>query len=480
MNSMKTKKGKIAVSLFAVMLIACILTVSMTGCSSSEVGVTPVDVFFVGTMQKNPTDTSDLMKEGTELVSVKTMLDTEKWTLESHPYDVIAGIYALAVTNYNNVNRAAYMVMTDSSVNAFQCSNLGNKDVNVGIRSTYSNYRGENGYFEQTVSGVTVLDGLGGFISSLKSNFGWNSQVYQNDDFRIEKKGFNAGAEFYGEGNNDSDVTKYIMGAGNPKLNKVKAKDYRGDVTANLTKSEEDDFVSNRMFAWSELEAYDGDKLTVAGTTYYTGTYGTGWATSNYSNKEYFDEEKTSISYDADLDLYTLNITIINDYVDEACDFTKGGLVKDTKDYIALKNAKYIESTAKVEVYGSGLIKSMQKIDTLESKEKCDLTVAGGMLGSCNGGGRASNRITMAFGYEKEDCDALRLVALYWPELATDTSFQKAKNYNGSGSPLKGIKALDLSKYTTFKDYKPQINDLAGKFNTLYSYDWSTYSLDEE
>ncbi|MBD5085932.1 MAG: hypothetical protein HDT32_00925 [Clostridiales bacterium] len=476
---MKTKKGKIAVSFFAIMLIACILTVSMTGCSSSEVGVTPVDVFFVGTMQKNPTDTSDLMKEDTELVSVKEMLDTENWTLEEDKYDVIAGIYALAVTNYNNVNRAAYMVMTDSSVNAFQCSNLGNKDVNVGIRSTYSNYRGDNGYFEQTVSGVTILDGLGGFINSLKSNFGWNSQVFQNDEFRIEKKGFNAGAQFYGEGNNEGNATKYIMGAGNPKLDKAK-EGYRGDLVSNIKSSPAEDFESDREYAWSQLEAHEGDKLTVADTVYYTGTYGTGWATSNYSNKDYFDKEKTSISYDSDLDLYTLNITIIDEFVDEACDFTKGGLVKDTKDYIALKNAAYIESSAKIEVYGSGLIKSMQKIDTLESKEKCDLTVAGGMLGSCNGGGKASNRITMAFGYEKEDCDVLRLAALYWPELATDTPFQKAKNFDGKGSPLKNVKPLNLSSYTSFNDYKPQINDLVGQFNTLYSLDWSTYKLDKD
>ena len=103
MNSKKSKRVKIAVSFLAVMLIACMLTISMTGCKSSAIGVTPIDVFFVGNMQKNPTDTSDLMKDGTKLVSVDTMLETQNWDLETDKYEVIAGIYSLAVTNYNNV-----------------------------------------------------------------------------------------------------------------------------------------------------------------------------------------------------------------------------------------------------------------------------------------------------------------------------------------------------------------------------------------
>ena len=36
---------------------------------------------------------------------------------------------------------------------------------------------------------------------------------------------------------------------------------------------------------------------------------------------------------------------------------------------------------------------------------------------------------------------------------------------------------LDLSAYDTFSKYKPKANDLSGKFNSLYSFDWSTYSL---
>lgn len=466
MKSYKSKKVKIAVSFLAVMLIACMLTISMTACSSGEIGVTPVDVFFVGNMQKNPTDTSDLMKEGKKLVSVKQMLETEDWTLEENTYDVIAGIYALAATNYNNVNRSAYMVMTDASVNAFKCSNLGNKDVNVGIRSTYSDFKGENGMFSQTISGVTILDGLGNAVATLKNNFGWNTQYYSNEDYRIEKKGFSAGAEFYGKGNNENNALKYIMGAGNPKLDKA-SQGYSG---SKLEKSNAKEKVSYRDYAWSELEP--SDPVTVKDTDYVTGTYGASWATSNYSKTEYFNKEKTSIEYKSDLDLYILNITILDEYVDEACEYTKGGLVKDTKDYIQLVNAKYIESSAKVEVYGNGLIKSMQKIDTLQSTEKCKLTVAGGMFGSCDDGGKASNRITMAFSYDKDDCDALRYVALYWPELATEKPYKKAG--------LSSFKPLDLSKYPTFSNYKPKANDLAEKFETKYSFDWSTYAVAEK
>ncbi|MDE7078988.1 MAG: hypothetical protein K2O95_02585, partial [Clostridia bacterium] len=472
MKAYQSQKGKIAVRVLAVMLIACMLTISMTGCNSSEIGVTPIDVFFVGNMQQNVADTSDLMKEGTELVSVNDMLTTEGWTLEANTYDVIAGIYALAVTNYNNVNRSAYMVMTDASVNAFKCSRLGNKDVNVGIRSTYSAFMGENGSFSQTISGVTILDGLGGFVSNLRDNFGWNTQTFNNDKFEISKKGFNAGAQFYGEGNNSNNATKYIMGAGNPKLDK--ASKFTGSVKSNNS-SDEDEDVPERDYAWSQLLPIEGDPLTVAGTSYNTGTYGAGWATSNYSVAEYFDTNKTKIDYIAELDLYVLDITILSEYVDEACEFTKGGLVKDTKDYIELNNAKYTESTARIEVYGSGLIKSMQKIDTLESNETCKLSVAGGMFGSCDEGGKASNRITMAFGYDKDDCDALKYVALYWPELATETPYKKAEK-----GTLKNVSPLNLSNYTTFSNYKPKANELVSKFNPLFSLNWADYALNNE
>lgn len=474
MKSYKSKKVKIGATCLAVILVACVLIVSMTGCKSAAVGVTSPDVFFVGNFQKNVTDDaalSSLMADGTELVGVKEMLDAEGWTLGGvDDLDIIAGIYALAVTNYSNVTRSGYMVMTDASVNAFNCSNLAGKDVNVGIRSTYSDFTGPNGTFSQTVAGVTVLDGLGSVISSLKDNFGWNTQSFSNSKFNIAKKGFNSGAEFYGKGNNEGDALKYIMGAGNPGLDKTK-KGVSGSANKNTGSSDDDDeFESDRLYAWEELDRFaDKDPLTVAGTDYYTGTYGTSWATSNYSVKQYFDAANTSVTYDAALDLYTLNIVIADEYVDTACEFTKGGLVKDTKDYIALKNAKYTKSQAKVEVYGSGLIKSMQKIDTLESKEASKLTVASGMFGECKNGGKAENRITMAFSYDVNDCDALKYVALYWPELATEAPYKKAKIDTGF--------MLDLSAYDTFSKYKPKANDLSGKFNSLYSFDWSTYSL---
>ena len=476
----KTKKVKIAVSFLAVMLIACMLTISMTGCKSAEVGVTPIDVFFVGNMQKDVADASDLTIEGEELVSVKEMLETEGWTLENNPYEVIAGIYALAATNYGKINRAAYMVMTDASVNAFKCSRLGNKDVNVGIRSTYSSFVGDNGSFSQTVSGVTILSGLGGMVEKMKSNFGWNTQSYSNSDYIIAKQGFTSGAEFYGQGNNAGNVTKYIMGAGNPKLDKQKTVNAYA-YSKNSGSNDDDDFESDRVNAWDPLDAIETDSFVVANTEYVNGTYGgTSWATSDFSRLEYFDNSNTSISYDSNLDLYTLNITILNEFVDEASDFTKGGLVKDTKDYIELSNAKYTQAVAKIEVYGSGLIKSMQRIDTLESNEKCKLSVAGGVFGSCDGGGKAENRITMAFGYDKDDCDAYKYAALYWPELATETPYKKAKAVKNQKKLDKNTTPLDLSGYTTFNKYNPKANDLAGKFTSLYSFDWSEYQLKED
>ena len=334
MKSYKFTKSRIAITLIAVSLIVCMLTVLLAGCNKAEVGVTPIDVFFVGNMQKDVTDTSSLVKEGKEIVEVDEMLETEGWTLESNPYEVIAGIYALAVTNYNNVNRSLYYIMTDASVNAFKCSNLMNKDVNVGIRSTYSVISGKNGNFSQTVSGVTILDGLGSAVSSLRSHFGWNTQTYSNSEFSIDKTGFTSGAQFYGIGNNESNATKYIMGAGNPKLDK--RTDYSGKLIKPSTNTSKPP-VSDREYPWSELDQLDEGVIEVDGTEYYLGSYGAGWATSNYSKTEYFDKEKTSISYDEDLDLYTLNITVLPEYADEASDFTKGLLVRDTKEYIKLK-----------------------------------------------------------------------------------------------------------------------------------------------
>ncbi|MDE7336557.1 MAG: hypothetical protein K2N32_00380, partial [Clostridia bacterium] len=73
------------------------------------------------------------------------------------------------------------------------------------------------------------------------------------------------------------------------------------------------------------------------------------------------------------------------------------------------------------------------------------------------------------FSYDTDDCDALKYCALYWPELATEKPYKSAK--------IKGIKPLDLSGYATMSSYKPVANDLKNKFQTLYSFDWSTYKI---
>ena len=407
-----------------------------------------------------------LLIEGTTLVSVEKMLETEGWTLESNPYEVIAGIYALAVTNYNNVSRSATLIMTDSSIQARKCTLLAGATANVGVRSTYSVFNDETGSYTQTVSGVTVLGGLGTIGEKMRGNFGWNTAAYNNAEISATKKGFSPGAEFYGEGNNASNVLKYIMGANNPKLTDINERNMQISVN-KPSEEEDDDFVSNREFAWSQLDRRqyeEGGELVVSGTTYYRGNYGTSWALSDFSNPEYFDKTATTVSYDSSLDLYTINITLLSDYADIASDFTMGDLVNETKNYIELNNAVYTKSQAKIEVYGSGLIKSIQKMDSLESNEKCKLTAVGG---DCNGGGSAANRITYAFSYDKEDCNPLKYVALYWPELGTDSPFSKNK--------VDTKYKLDLSNYTTFDKYKPVANDLASKFESLYSYDWSLY-----
>ncbi|MDE6188852.1 MAG: hypothetical protein K2G37_01020 [Clostridia bacterium] len=464
MKSFKTKKAKMIVSVIAVMLVACVLTVSMAGCSPS-VGVTPKSVFFVGNFQKDVTNEADLatlMVNGTKLVSVKEMLETEGWTLENNKYEVIAGIYALAVTNYSNVSRSAMLIMTDASIVAKNCSILAGITANVGVRSTYSIFNKGNASYTQTISGVTMLGGLGSLGESLRSNFGWNTAEYHDENIGASKSGFTPGAEFYGEDNKD--VLKYIMGAHNPDLTDMKISKMNLSENSDEETPDEDEFVSERKYAWSQLDRLETAQDVVANTTYYQGTYGTGWATSDFSNPKYFDQNLTTIDYDANLNLYTISITLLDEYADLASDFTMGALVKDTKNYIELTNAKYTKSTATIEVYGSGLIKSIQKMDTLESNESCKLTV---LTGDCKEGGSASNRITYAFSYDNDDCDPLKYVALYWPELGQNEIFTKKK--------VSTDYKLNLSEYDTFENYKPVANYLADRFNSIYSFDWEDY-----
>ena len=198
------------------------------------------------------------------------------------------------------------------------------------------------------------------------------------------------------------------------------------------------------------------DGAEVEGTRYSYGSYGAGFAVYDFSRPEYLSND-TVVSYNSDLDLWTVEVKILDDYVNQACEFAAGDLIRDTKSYIALKNAKFTKISCKFEVYGSGLIKSMQKIDELGTDEKCPLVV---LPGTCERGGVTSNTATMAFSYSDSDTNAERLAALYWPELGAEKIFKDNKADTGF--------KLDLSGYDNFSNYKPVVNDLLGSFKNLF------------
>ena len=110
-----------------------------------------------------------------------------------------------------------------------------------------------------------------------------------------------------------------------------------------------------------------------------------------------------------------------------------------------------------VEVYGNGIIKSIQKIESLGSEEKCDLVV---ISGSCNGGG-TKNEAIFAFGYTDDCTDVNRYAALYWPELGNESYF-------GRGYKVTKDMVLDLSSYPTFATYEPKVNEMAALFESIF------------
>lgn len=468
MKTLKSKKVKITICAIAVILIVSVLATSLLACKKPVADDTPLEVFFVSDFQKNPDaeTLASITKEGEEIVSVQEMLDTTGWTLNGNPKEIAAGIYALAVTNYNNLTQYAYLVKTDASVDAYDTS-LSN-DVHVNIRSTFSTFTGKNGSFSQTVSGVTALEGFGPLGDSIRGLFGYNIQSFDNEDFYAFRRASNGGANFYG--NSNPDVLKYIMGAQNdfptrysdkkgndPKAFYIKDKatleeENQGGSDVEIEQPEQHE----RPYAWSPLNGTTTGELTVAGTKYYLGSFGAGFATYNFSEASWLDDA-TSVSYDAKNDIYRLNIVVAEQYVDDACIYAKGSLIKDTKDYIALKNARYTECTNVIEVYGNGIIKSIQKIESLGSEEKCDLVV---ISGSCNGGG-TKNEAIFAFGYTDDCTDVNRYAALYWPELGNESYF-------GKGYKVTKDMVLDLSSYPTFETYEPKVNEMAALFESIF------------
>ena len=503
MRLFKTKKSKVAMTCLAVILIASVLCASLAGCKQMY-GDTPLGVYFVGDFQKSVDaidglTIEDITKDGETIYRVDYALQQAGIDAETNPVAAAAAIYALAVTNYNNITQSGSMLITDAAVVARKA--LANADISVGIRSTYSAFVGKKGKFVQTVSGVTQLSGIGPAGKTVKTNFGYCDQTFSNDAFTAFRRGNNGGAQFPTEGDIGKTVYKYILGAYNESLTKmVKSQDSKKLRITPADKVVEDpemdpyvqtatEYPSNSTLkgeklpdfnpdrnAWDPLnripERYwekNGDKLTgkiienhavVEGTRYNFGTYGAGFAVYDFSRPEYLSDD-TTVTYNAALDLWTVEVKVKEDYVQKACEFAAGDLVRSTMEYISLKNAQYTEATCKFEVYGNGLIKSLQKKDVLNSNDPCPLVILPGNV-TCQGGGTTSNSATQVFSYSDNDTNAERLAKLYWPELGDSKIFSNKK----VSTSLK----LDLSEYTAFSKYTPVVNtELMNAFTNLFA-----------
>ena len=494
MKSFKSKKSKVLLTCLAVVMIVSILCVTLAGCKKPLAGNTPLGVYFVGDFQKDVSteDIAKITKPGEEIVSINKALTEAGIDYKNDPAKAAAAIYATAVTNYNNVSQNGFYILTDAKVVAKKA--LAGNDVKVDLRSTYSSFNGKNGSFAQTVSGVTSLEGVGELGDMIRGSFGYNIQNFSNDKFSAFRRGENGGAQFP-EVKDDANVYKYILGAYNTSLNKVvSGKDDKLKITPASSQSTEKElpeyepvpgakypedstlagidlpeFNKNRK-AWEPLNRlplryWEGDTIIenhakIEGTRYSFGTYGAGFAVYDFSRPQYLSND-TVVTYDEKLNLWTVEVAILDEYVNQACEFAAGDLIRDTQGYIKLKNAKFTKIQVKIEVYGSGLIKSMQKIDELSTDEKCALPVLPLPNASCEGG-VTSNTATMAFSYSDTDTDANRLAALYWPELGEDKIFQKKK----VDTSLK----LDLSSYATFEAYQPTVNEaLMASFNDIFA-----------
>ena len=462
MTTLKSRKTKFIICSVAIVLIISVLAMTFVACKDPVLGETPDEAFFVNDLQSNPSAEllSKITKEGETIVPVSEMLSSTGWDINNSAdaKNIASGIYALAVTNYGNVTQSVYMLMTDATVDV-KGSRLG--DIKVGVKSTYSDWIGKNGIFSQTISGVTKLEGIGSLGDKIKSNFGYNIQSFTNDNFYAFRRGSNGGANFYGK--DYKDVYKYIMGAQHDFPTKYINKG--GEVNSfYIQAAEKDEEPSEgettpqpeRENAWSPLNRYQTGVVKVENSDdYYIGNYGANFAVYDFSRPEYL-ADNTSVKYDAVNDIYTLNIVVKEEYVDKACDFAKGSLVRDTNSYISLRNAVYTECTNVIEVYGSGMIKSIQKIETIASDEECDVLGGGAFWGTCKGGS-TGNRAIVAFSYSDNDTDAVRLAALYFTELGDKSYFEKAK--------LSTDFALNFEGYPTFAEYNPVVNtELADMF----------------
>ena len=398
------------------------------------------------------------------IISVEDMLSGSglKLNRKSDAAKLAAALYSLAITNYENINGKGWYCYTNSNVYASGVTaKLGPIPVSfdefdVEVRAAYglgvveakhpnAAQGTKENMFSQTISGVTELN-VGNvpdnITNALKTNFGYNCQEFLYDGVYAYKRGGNGGAEFFGK--EDEEGYLYLMGAYNEDLYshgkeyKVKDKDpdsgypehtyiidsYQAKYSEakSLNETTKPNNIIQRDSAWGKLDTIYETAYTLKPydleETYYIGTYGTGWATYNFC-EEYIDGDETTIEYDSDEDVYTINLVVKEEYADRACMFAKGSLTKDTKDYIQMQNSKYELKKNMIQIYGNGLIKYWEREETVSSDQKAKLTV---LPGECAGGGGTTNYTYMAFSYSEIDYNPLALAARYLPAIA-DSSY---------------------------------------------------------
>lgn len=440
---MKNSK-KLLFLVVAIILVAS-LTMSLVSCKKGpEASNSDYDdpMWSLNGYQQNPGSNVKVV-EGKSLVSIQEMLTATGLDINTKNQEekkqIVENIYNVLVTNAGVVKNKAWLICTDATVKAYEVKSLISPEVlEVGIRSAFSLAQGEQGSFSQTISGVTKLDLLGSLGDQLKSNFGWNVQEFSSDKVYAYKQGKNGGALYYTAETNP-DYLKYILGAYNESLyDKVGRKAVTiKDVEPNTEDNATEQPTTKRVNAWDPLEervnnpefVYDKD----TGATLELGNLqDVAWAVYNFKAEWLSDE--TTVTYDKDTDVYTLEITVKEENVDEACKFAKANLIKDTCNYILLKNPKYTKLTNKIEVYGNGLIKSWERDEELGSEEQAKLVV---LPGTCEKGGLTGNKSLSVFSYNELDTNAERLAALYFPEVGTK---------------------IDLTKYPTLAQYQPIVN----------------------
>ena len=428
--------------------------------------------------------TAELKSDATysKIYSVDDMLKSGEVD-KNNKAEFAAALYSLAISNYNNVKGSGWYCYTDSSVFATDVTatlgiSLTFPTFNVGVRAAYclgyveadapnaaQKKAKQNNYFSQTISGVSKLDIEGlpsNLTGTLKGMFGYNCIEFLNNGTYAYKRGVNGGAQFYGA---KKDVAyKYLMGAYNKKLYeetyKKKAKDpvsgypektfitdaykdtYAEAKSLDYVETPKD--IIQRNSPWGKLDTlYDNAyklKPFDEEYTYYIGTYGTGWAVYDFS-KENIDASKTTVTYDKNTHIYTIEMAVKEDKADAACMFAKGSLTKDTKDYIQLQNAKYALTKNTIKIFDNGLIAYWEREETVSSEDPAKLTI---LTGECKKGGGTTNHTYMSFSYSPIDYSPLALAARYLPEMGTLTN-EKYKQ--------------DLSGWPTLDEYNPKEKD---------------------